>query len=158
MRRAAFGKVTEEGLPVGRFGVKKRQISSSMRPFSLLAALLLLAFAAGCATNDVSKENLLTRAGFRVFVATKPKQVALYKTLPPGKITAVESHGRTYFVFVDPKSGNRIYAGTKKEYAEYVRLRTWKKLEVDAALGGDISPSGSKWDDWDGLNDGWYSF
>jgi hypothetical protein len=113
---------------------------------------------AGCANNDTSKQNLLTRAGFRPFVAKKPDQVALYKTLPPNKITAVESHGRTYFLYVDPKSDTRVLAGTKKEYAEYVRLRTWKKLEADAALQGDISQTGSKWDDWDGLNDGWYSF
>jgi hypothetical protein len=129
-----------------------------MRPFSLLAAFFLLVLAAGCATNDTSKENLLTRAGFRSFVATNPKKIALYRTLTPGKITAVESHGRTYFIFPDPKSENRIYAGGTKEYAEYVRLRTWKKLETEAALGGDINQPGSKWDDWDGLNDGWYSF
>ncbi len=130
---------------------------TAMHPIKILGALLLLALATGCATNDVSKQNLLTRAGFRVFVATKPKQLALYKTLPPNKITAVTSHGRTYFLYVDPKSENRIFAGTKKEYAEYVRLRTWKKLEAEQAMGADMGQA-SKWDDWDGLNDGWYSF
>jgi hypothetical protein len=129
-----------------------------MNPIKVLGALLLLTFAVGCATNDTSKQNLLTRAGFRPFTATKPEQIALYKTLPPNKVTAVSSHGRTYFLYVDPKSENRIFAGTKREYAAYVRLRSWKKLETDAAVDGGISQSGSKWDDWDGLNDGWYSF
>jgi ligand-binding sensor domain-containing protein len=38
-----------------------------MRPFAILAALLLAALATGCATDNRSRENLLTRAGFRTY-------------------------------------------------------------------------------------------
>ncbi len=112
-----------------------------------------LAFS-GCATEYRTKQDMLKASGFRAFAVMKPAQTALFKTLPPDKISIVTNHRRAYYVFPDPEI-DRIYAGTKGEYRAYEKLRARRKLSAEK-LAADTPPL--DWNGWQGLSDGWYSF
>jgi hypothetical protein len=124
-------------------------------PLSLFAATVCLALA-GCATQYKNKQDMLKASGFRAFAATGPTQVVLFKTLPPGKISAVTNHRRTYYVFPDPEV-DRIYAGTRGEYRAYEKLRARRKLPADGLADTSLTKT-QDWNAWPGLSDGWYTF
>jgi hypothetical protein len=126
--------------------------------FSWPTFLIALACAAlaGCAIQYRNKQEMLKASGFRTFSASQPGQVALFKTLPPGKISVVTNHRRAYYVFPDPEV-DRIYAGTKGEYRSYEKLRARRKLPAEN-LGAPELPKAPDWGGWQGLSDGWYSF
>lgn len=121
-----------------------------------MGALVATTFLFGCATQVWKKEDLLTKAGFRVFPAKTPEQLALLKNLPPDKISPVTVKRRTYFVFPDPRN-NRIYAGNQTELATYQRIRAKRKLteeKIETKRIEDYTDFGR----WGAIDYGWYSF
>jgi hypothetical protein len=119
-----------------------------LNPLKLSAVLGLLILAAGCATTKHT-ETFLTAAGFKLVVATTPKQEQRLKSLPPGKISMVQRNGKTYYVFPDA-AHNQIYLGTPNEYQNYRQIVADSNIaaqdRVDAEMG---AAGGDDWNDWD---------
>jgi hypothetical protein len=124
--------------------------------FSLFAAVAIALLTTGCATTPPTSSELFTKARFRTMTALQPKQQALLKTLPEGRITQVTHHRRTYYVFPDLKA-NCISVGTPLEYAAYQKTCTRRKI-TPAPLVAATPPPGATWDDWSGMGNGWYTF
>jgi hypothetical protein len=103
-----------------------KQIRTS---FKILTPIALLALAIGCA-NTRSKENSLVAAGFGVSVPKTAAQQQKLKSLPPDKVTMVQKHGKTYYVFPDA-AHNLAYVGGPKEYETYRQLRLKQKLAYE---------------------------
>jgi hypothetical protein len=117
---------------------------NSIKLFSVVGLLFL---AAGCATTKHT-ETFLTAAGFKVVVATTPKQEQRLKVLPPGKITMVQRNGKTYYVFPDA-AHNQIYLGTPNEYQNYRQIVADNKIAEQNRMGAEmLSADGDDWNDW----------
>jgi hypothetical protein len=117
---------------------------NSIKLFNVLGLLLLVA---GCATTKHT-ETFLTAAGFKVVVATTPKQEQRLKALPPGKITTVQRNGKTYYVFPDV-AHNQIYLGTPNEYQNYRQILADNKIAEQDRMGAEmLSADGDDWNDW----------
>lgn len=104
----------------------------------MLCAWALLAIASGCATTAPAAapppdENALSAAGFKVIVATTPKQQEHLQSLTPGKLSAMERNNVPYYVYPDA-GRNRIYVGTQKEYQAYLKLHPDGNVNVASAL------------------------
>jgi len=87
---------------------------------ALAVTIVFLGRTSAAATAPVEESQLLD-AGFKVLVATTKVQGDWVRTLPPGKIRAMQRTGKDYFIYPDP-SRNQIYVGGPKEYATYVQL------------------------------------
>ncbi|MGH8048094.1 MAG: hypothetical protein ACREKL_12700 [Chthoniobacterales bacterium] len=123
---------------------------------SFFAAVAIALLATGCATTTPSSSDLFTKARFRTMTASQPKQQALLKTLPAGKITQVTHRRHTYYVFPDPEL-NRIFVGTSLEYTAYQKICARRKI-APAPLVAAAPPTGTIWEDWSGMGYGWYTF
>lgn len=127
-----------------------------MKSLRFLVAGLISVVLAACATST-STENLLTAAGFRTRVADTPKQQALLKSLPVGKISPVQHGGKTLFVYPDP-ANNAVYVGRQQEYAQFEKLREQRKIAKDKVWNAEFNQE-ADWDAWGGhLSAGWYAF
>ncbi|MFO1461341.1 MAG: hypothetical protein U1G08_18295 [Verrucomicrobiota bacterium] len=91
--------------------------------------LMLLALAAGCASNQ-QMESMLSAAGFRAVPVNTPKREAQLKSLPPGKVSMVPRNGTNYFLYPDSK-GNVLYVGQQAQYQEYQNLRAKAKMQQE---------------------------
>jgi hypothetical protein len=117
---------------------------NSIKLFSVVGLLFL---AVGCATTKHT-ETFLTAAGFKLVVATTPKQEQRLKALPPGKITTVQRNGKTYYVFPDV-AHNQIYLGTPNEYQNYRQILADNKIAEQNRMGAEmLSADGDDWNDW----------
>jgi hypothetical protein len=117
---------------------------NSIKLFGILGLLFLVA---GCATTKHT-ETFLTAAGFKVVLATTPKQEQRLKALPPGKITTVQRNGKTYYVFPDV-AHNQIYLGTPNEYQNYRQILADNKIAEQNRMGAEmLSADGDDWNDW----------
>lgn len=99
---------------------------------TLLAASLFLALAVGC-TSTRDKESMLSAAGFRKIPADTPQRQAHLNSLPPDKITPVQSGGTLYYTFPDPKR-NVLYVGQEAQYQEYQELRYQDQVAMQEKL------------------------
>ena len=66
-------------------------------------------------------EAQLLALGFKILVATTPVQTDWVKTLPPGRMRAMQRTGKHYFIYPDAAK-NRIFVGGPQEYAAYRKL------------------------------------
>jgi hypothetical protein len=102
---------------------------------SLIGTVALLVLAGGCATTGpgpissaaTQEESLLSSAGFRVKVASTPRQQQHLKTLTPYKIMVVHREGKTFYVYADP-AHNQIYVGNQAQDKRYKQLRKANNL------------------------------
>lgn len=92
--------------------------------FALLvcAALLPACVTAGRQADVVSKEDLLTAAGFTTKIASTPQQIAHLRALPANKITQVTKNGQPRYVYTDPAK-NLVYVGTPGQFEYYKQLK-----------------------------------
>ena len=125
----------------------------------MLAAIALLALAAGCA-NPQSKENSLVAAGFNVVVPKTAAQQQKLKALPPGKVTMLQKSGKTYYVFPDA-ANNQAYVGGPKQYQAYSQLRLEKQMADEKVEAAEMNLEASEmdwggWGGWGGWGPGWY--
>jgi hypothetical protein len=118
-----------------------------LNPVKVSAVIMLLILAAGCATAKHT-ETFLTAAGFKVVMATTPKQQQKLKSLPPDKISTVQRKGKTYYVFPDV-AHNQIYLGTPNEYQNYRQIVADSKIAEQDRMGAEMeSADGEDWNDW----------
>jgi hypothetical protein len=93
----------------------------------IAAAIVLAAFACGCATlpppPPPSTAKLLA-AGFRVVDAKTELQQQRLAALPQAKVSWMQATGKTYYVYPDLVK-NQLYIGTQKEYDAYRLLAPW---------------------------------
>ena len=88
-------------------------MKQTLTSFKILTTIALLALAIGCA-NPPSKENSLLAAGFHVIVPKTAAQQKL-KALPHDKVTMVQEHGKTYYVFPDAAHNQAIGIGPRRK-------------------------------------------
>ncbi|RZL87388.1 MAG: hypothetical protein EOP82_26745 [Variovorax sp.] len=116
-----------------------------------VAAVALIASAAGCATNSaLTNDNLAIASGFKVITPTKPDQQAILAKLPKDKVTRVSYQGGTYYVLPDSLN-NLAYVGGPTQYQDYQRLRVAKQLSnnnLEAAQMNEMNAM--DWGGWGG--------
>src|SRR6266496_335359 len=98
--------------------------------FKMISVLALLALTVGCATTQSStqnRESMLVASGFKTVTPKTPAQQQKLQNLPPGKVTMINKHGKTYYIFPDP-AHNQAYVGGPNEYQAYQQLRATNKL------------------------------
>ena len=132
-----------------------KQIQTTLK---FLTAIALLAFAVGCASNDLQKkENLAVAAGFKVITPKTAEQQARLAQLPADKVTLVHYKGKTFYVLPDV-ANNQAYVGRASEYQAYQQLRLVNKLSNDnleAAEMNETASMGWGWGGWGGWGMGW---
>jgi hypothetical protein len=92
----------------------------------IVSAMAILAFVAGCQTAAVNqseiatskKEMLLSQAGFKVKMATTPKQQQRVSQLAQGRVSAVKYNGKLYYVYPTAKK-DQIYVGKQAQFNAY---------------------------------------
>jgi hypothetical protein len=118
-----------------------------LNPAKLSVVIALFILVSGCATTK-DTETFLTTAGFKLVMATTPKQEQRVKSLPPGKISTVQRNGMTYYNFPDA-AHNRIYLGTPNEYQNYQQIVAYSKIAEQDRMGAEmLSADGDDWNDW----------
>jgi len=121
--------------------------------FLCLAAVALLAFAAGCTTTKQT-EDMLSAAGFKIVLANTPQQQAHLKTLPKRKVTMVQRDGKMYFVYPDAKQ-NVLYVGQQAQYQAYQKARQEAMLAAEQESAAAMNDEAwATWGMWGGP--GWW--
>ena len=117
-----------------------------------LAAAVVVALAAGCATSNdaLSNDNLAIAAGFKVITPKDPGQQAMLAKLPKDKVSPVTYQGTTYYVLPDSMN-NLAYIGGAAQYQDYQRMRVAKQLSnnnLEAAQMNEMNTM--DWGGWGG--------
>jgi hypothetical protein len=101
---------------------------------TVIGALAALAAAVACAAGTPPRpdESELLATGFKVLVATTSVQRDWVKSLPVGKIRAMQRNGKKYFVYPDAP-GNQVYVGGPKEYQAYLERHPEMQQGTNAA-------------------------
>jgi hypothetical protein len=107
--------------------------------YRFVFALVLLAFAAGCATTTTTHENLLAAAGFEQKTADTPKKQELLATLPKGRLTLITWKGKKYYVQPDDVTPNLAWVGREQEFQAYHQLRLAKQISDDNLMAAQMS-------------------
>ena len=102
-----------------------------------IAAMVLLT---GCATirgwQARDTEELLTAAGFKKQLVdaadTKPLDAG-----PPYRLVSHTKDGTVQYIYADPGHCRCVYLGGAKEYAEYQRLETERRLDLERRRAAD---------------------
>src|SRR6266700_2555128 len=101
--------------------------------FKMISVIALLALTVGCATTQSStqnRESMLVASGFKTVTPKTPAQQQKLQNLPPGKVTMINKHGKTYYIFPDP-AHNQAYVGGPNEYQAYQQLRATNKIATE---------------------------
>src|SRR6266516_2432677 len=129
--------------------------------FKMISVLALLALTVGCATTQSStqnRESMLVASGFKTVTPKTPAQQQKLQNLPPGKVTMINKHGKTYYIFPDP-AHNQAYVGGPNEYQAYQQLRATNKLAKEnletAEMYQDAEMDWGGWGGWGGWGAGW---
>jgi hypothetical protein len=108
----------------------------------LLGALAWLSIAVGCASTPPppppADENLLSAAGFKMIEATTVEQREHLQELTPGKFREMQRTGVHYYIYPDAAK-DRIFVGTTKQYAAYLRLHPNNNENLPAELNAQIA-------------------
>jgi len=89
---------------------------------AVIAACLLPALGLGaCATTPapMSKEDMLTAAGFHTKMADTPEKMAELTKLPPLKLTRKERNGKVIAFYADPKGCKCLFYGNEAALEAY---------------------------------------
>ena len=113
-----------------------RQDWTTTLTLPVLAATVVLT---GCATIRRSEardtEQLLAAAGFKMqLVDTADPQHR--DALPPYRLVNGTKDGAVEYTYADPKNCNCVYVGGSKEYSEYQRLATERRIARDQLGAG----------------------
>ena len=89
---------------------------------SAIAVTAAFTAPAGAAPSPAAvDEAQLLALGFKVLVATTQVQTDWVKSLPPGRMRAMQRTGKHYFIYPDA-ARNRIFVGGPQEYQAYRKL------------------------------------
>jgi len=138
----ANGHQTETKQPIRKNRKTVKQIL-----LRLASAFAFITLVVGCAHTQQT-ENLLSAAGFRIVIATTPKQQQHLKTLRPYKVMQIQRKGKAHYVYADP-AHNLIYVGGLFQYDQYRDLRLTKKMAAedlqDARLNAEDDAAWEAW-------------
>jgi len=98
--------------------------------FKMISVITLLALTVGCATTQTgtqNRESMLVASGFKTVTPKTTAQQQKLQNLPAGKVTMIQKHGKTYYIFPDPAQ-NRAYVGGPNEYQAYQQLRAANRI------------------------------
>src|SRR5258707_1118259 len=90
--------------------------------FALPAAGLLTALAlAACATSGggMSKEDMLSAAGFKIKIADTPEKMAELRKLPALTFVQRDHNGKQLTLYADPKGCKCVYYGDQAAFQAY---------------------------------------
>jgi hypothetical protein len=122
----------------------------SVSSIKRLAAVSLVALAAGCSTTDaLNNDNLAIASGFKVVTPVKPEQRAMLAKLPKDKVSPVNYQGKTYYVIPDSMN-NLVYVGGPTQYQDYQKLRVAKQLSNNNLEAAQINQMDMDWGGWGG--------
>ena len=124
----------------------RRERAQRMALAVMIAALGF--FLAGCATGSGGaggsaggQEDLLKRAGFKLYTANSPKKLNYLNTLPLNQVVANLYHGHVhYLVRTNPKAP-QCYIGDKAAYERYQQLAEQAAIARDRQQAAD-----QRWD------------
>ena len=125
--------------------------------FKMISATVLLALTVGCATttSTQNRESMLVASGFKTVTPKTTAQQQKLQNLPAGKVTMIQKHGKTYYIFPDPAQ-NRAYVGGPNEYQAYQHLRAANKLAQENLESAEMYNDASmNWGAWGGWGAGW---
>ena len=126
--------------------------------FKMISVIALLALTVGCATTQSStqnRESMLVASGFKTGTPKTPAQQQKLQNLPPGKVTMINKHGKTYYIFPDP-ARNVAYVGGPKQYRNYQQLRAENKLtREDLETAEMYQDAEMQWSLWGGGEGVW---
>ena len=121
-----------------------------------LALLALIAFAAGCASNNtlLDRENAAIGAGFKIIKPTKPGQEAILQKLPLDKVTLIHYGGKPYYILPDAVH-NRAFVGGPKQFLAYQKFRQSQQNNAESYVAPAVpvqvvEVDSMNWGDWDG--------
>jgi hypothetical protein len=117
-----------------------------------LAAIALVALAAGCATGNPANDDIAIAAGFKIITPLKADQKAIVAKLPSNKVTPVTYHGATYFVMPDTSNG-MVLVGNSAQYSVYQQMRMQKQLSNENLEAAQMNEMNSMdWGGWGGAD------
>jgi predicted dienelactone hydrolase len=121
-----------------------------MKKLIYLCMSVLVALAAGCASNTLSNDNLAIAAGFKVITPTRPDQQAILARLPKDKVSPVTYGGTLYYVIPDSLN-NLAYVGGAAQYEDYQKLRVAKQLSNNNLEAAQMNQmDAADWGAWGG--------
>jgi hypothetical protein len=128
-----------------------KQIRSVLK---FLVVTVFAAFAAGCASQMETTENLAVAAGFKAITPGNPQQQAILASLPAGKVHQVNYQGKTYYVLPD-RSHNQAYVGGPKQFQTYQQLRLARQISNQNLMAAQMNEMAAMdWNTWGGWG-GW---
>lgn len=117
-----------------------------------IAAVALLAIAAGCATGNRGNDDTAIAAGFKIITPTTADQKALFAKLPKNKVTPVKYRGVTYFVMPDSSNG-LAYVGNSAQYSVYQEMRIQKRMSNEQLQASQMDEMDQMdWGAWGGAD------
>ena len=121
--------------------IKTKQMQKRLSLTSVLCAVAVLVFVAGCASTGTTttaaspqKESMLQQAGFITKTVTTPKQQQQVSVLPAGKVSAVTYKGKLYYVYPTGKK-DQIYVGKQAQYNAFKEIKQKAKMAQQAQQG-----------------------
>lgn len=76
----------------------------------------------------------MTQSGFRIIPAGTPTQLQQVQSLPAGKVTPVQRHGKTYYVYPD-STRRQLFVGNESQFQAYRNALSAEHRKVlDAAV------------------------
>ena len=117
-----------------------------------LAAMIVVAIAAGCATGNPGHVDTAIAAGFKIVTPINPDQKAIFAKLPKNKITPVNYRGVTYYVLPDSSNG-MAYVGSSAQYSVYRVMRYQKQMsneDLEATQMDELN--NMDWGGWGGAS------
>jgi hypothetical protein len=136
----------------------KQNMKQILTSFKLIAGLMLLILAIGCATTKTaiqSKEDMLIASGFKTITPKNATQQQKLQALPPGHIAMIQKAGKTFYVFPDAAQ-NLAYVGGPAEYQAYQQARAAKNLaDENLATAEMYQDSSMEWGAYNGWGAGW---
>ncbi len=132
-----------------------------LNPLKTLAAIALVALAAGCATNTINDGNLAGAAGFKIITPVNAQQRAILAKLPANQVSPITYQGKPYYVLPDAMN-NMVYVGGPAEYQSYQNLRVQKQLSNENLEAAQMNSMNSMdwggWGGWGGVGFGGMGF
>jgi len=127
--------------------VMERRWTMTLALFAVAATVLFT----GCATIGRSQapdtEQLLAAAGFKAQLANATDTQQGDAT-PPYRLVRRVKDGAVQYTYADPGNCGCVYVGGPKEYSEYQRLATERRIARER-LWADKDPY-ARWDYWGG--------
>ena len=96
--------------------------------FAVLGTCLAVAACMPAPPPTVSKESMLSSAGFKTITLKTPGQVAAFQALPAQQLTRKTYKGRDVWVYPDQAVCGCLYIGSQDAYNAYIKAATARMM------------------------------